>query len=73
MFFKMAAIPTNFHHISAYSGHTVVILMAIPRFFGLEESICNNYLYVKYNRARVTAIFFQNGCHSNQFSPYLSL
>ena len=31
MFFKMAAIPTNFHHISAYSGHTVVILIAIPR------------------------------------------
>ena len=34
MFFKMAAIPTNFHHISAYSWHTVVILMAIPRFLG---------------------------------------
>ena len=32
MFFKMTAIPTNFHHISAYRGHTVVILMAIPRF-----------------------------------------
>ena len=36
---------TNFYHISAYSGHTVVILMAIPRFFffffgggGVEES-----------------------------------
>ena len=34
MFFKMAAIPTNFHHISAYSGHKIVILIAIPRFWG---------------------------------------
>ena len=34
MFFKMAAIPTNFHHISAYSGYTVEIFMAILRFWG---------------------------------------
>ena len=43
--FKMAAIPTNFHHISAYSGHTVVILMAIPRFLGSRNPV-NNHLRI---------------------------
>ena len=33
MSFKMAAIPTNFDYISDSSGHTIVVLMAIPRFY----------------------------------------
>ena len=48
MFFKMAAIPTNFHHISAYSGHTFVILMAIvsiPRFFGSRNPVEQSFTH----------------------------
>ena len=33
MSFKMAAIPTNFDYISDYCGHTIVVLIAIPRFY----------------------------------------
>ena len=33
MSFKMAAIPINFDYISDYSGHTILVLMAIPRFY----------------------------------------
>ena len=49
MFFKMVAIPTNFHHISAYSGHTFVILMAIPRFLGSRDPVemWNNHLRIE--------------------------
>ena len=39
MFFKMAAILTNFHHIPAYRGNTVVILIAIPRFWGSRNPV----------------------------------
>ena len=45
MFFKMAAIPTNFHHISAYSGHTVVILMAIPMFLGSRNPVEQSFTH----------------------------
>ena len=37
-FFKMAAIPTNFHHISDYSGHTVVIFDGYTQVLGVQES-----------------------------------
>ena len=56
-FHKLAAIPTHFHHISAYSGHTVVIWMAIPMIWG-QGIHWNQYLYIKYNRARVTASLY---------------
>ena len=45
MFFKMAAIPTNFRHISAYSGHRVVILMAIPRFCGSGNQVEQSFTH----------------------------
>ena len=35
MSFKMAAIPTNFD----YSGHTIVVLMAIPRFYWPKNTL----------------------------------
>ena len=127
--FKMAAIPTNFHHISAYSRHTVVVLMAIPRFLGsrnpMEQSFTHRnarkrtwrpfcfskwpliqpildivlsqprmfaelrtwgYTKVFWPENRLEQLFvwdrlcmkdgihiFQNGCHSNKLSSYLSL
>ena len=59
-FFKMAAIPNIFHHISPYIGHTVVILMAIPRFGGLSvEEFSGTIIYAqKCTNAHMAAIFF---------------
>ena len=43
--FKMAAIPTKFHNISAYSGYTVRILMAISRFFGARNPVEQSFTH----------------------------
>ena len=64
--------PFRFLWDTRYSGHTVVILMVIPGFWGSRSPFGINYLYIKCNRARVAA-FFSKWLPSNQFSPYLSL
>ena len=43
--FKMAAIPTKFHNISAYSGYTVRILMAISRFLGARNPVEQSFTH----------------------------
>ena len=53
MSFKMAAIPTNFDYISDSSGHTIVVLMAIPRFYWPK-----NPLEQWCNKEHVIAILF---------------
>ena len=42
--------------ISAYSGRTVAILMALPRFLGSRNPF-GIIIYIKCNGARVAAIF----------------
>ena len=56
MFFKMAAIPTHFHHISDYSGHTVVILVSIPRFWGSRNPVGAIIYAYKCTKAHMAAI-----------------
>ena len=60
MFFKMAAIPTNFHHISAYSGHTVVILIAIPRFFGSRNPVEQSFKHINALKRTRRPVCFSN-------------
>ena len=76
MFFKMAAIPTNFHHISAYSGHsfTVVNLMDIQRFLGSRNpvepwGVEQSFKHLEMHKLAHGGHFaFKNGRQSNRFS-----
>ena len=57
MFFKIAAIPTNVHHISAYSRHKVVILMAIPMFLRSRNRVEQSFTHTKCTKAHMPVMF----------------
>ena len=54
----MAAIYTDFDHISAHRGYIIVLLVAIPRVLGVDESSGTIIYTYKFTKAHLAAILF---------------
>ena len=75
LFFKMAANPTNslYRPISTQNVRRTTCLGLYPGFLGRRID-WNNYLSeIDQLYMKDDIHVFQNGCHSNHFSPYLTL